>query len=94
MNRISLKPVCASAALNSSSSTTPPSELAIAMGSASELECHFLLAHDLNLLDDAAYNQLGTQVREVKRMLTSLVQKVAPNRQHSKHITKCQTPDT
>jgi four helix bundle protein len=29
--------------------------LSIAAGSASELEYHFLLAHDLRLLDDTAY---------------------------------------
>ncbi len=50
--------------------------LRIAMGSASELEYHLLLAHDLNLLDDADYERLTREVIEVKRMLTSFVQKL------------------
>ena len=50
--------------------------LQIAMGSASELEYHLLLAHDLEFLDDSDYNHLSTRTIEVKRMLTSLLQKV------------------
>lgn len=43
-----------------------------AMGSASELEYHLLLAHDLGLLARPAYERLSKDVVEVKRMLTSL----------------------
>jgi four helix bundle protein len=50
--------------------------LRIAMGSASELEYHLLLAHDLNLLDASDHERLTKEVTEVKRMLTSLVQKL------------------
>lgn len=50
--------------------------LQIAMGSASELEYHLLLARDLNLLNSSDYNQLAREVTEVKRMLTSLIQKL------------------
>ena len=50
--------------------------LQIAMGSASELEYHFLLAHDLGLLDDSVYDELTGEVTEVKRMLTSFLQKL------------------
>ena len=50
--------------------------LQMAMGSASELEYSFLLAHDLNYLRSPWYEQLTTQVVEVKRMLSSLMQKV------------------
>jgi four helix bundle protein len=48
--------------------------LHIAMGSASELEYHFLLAHDLGLLNDLDYGPLAREVTEVKRMLTSFIQ--------------------
>jgi four helix bundle protein len=48
----------------------------IAMGSASELEYKFLLAHDLEYLHNAAYECLTAQAVEVKKMLSSLMQKV------------------
>jgi four helix bundle protein len=48
----------------------------IAMGSASELEYHLLLAHDLNLLPANDYESLETNVTEIKRMLTSFIQKL------------------
>jgi len=54
--------------------------LQIAMGSASELEYHLLLARDLNLLNSVDYNQLAGEVTEVKRMLTSLIQKLTADR--------------
>ncbi|MCA1716112.1 MAG: four helix bundle protein [Actinobacteria bacterium] len=50
--------------------------LRIAMGSASELEYHLLLAHDLNLLDTSDYESLTKEVTEIKRMLTSFIQKL------------------
>ena len=50
--------------------------LLVAMGSASELEYHLLLAHDLRLLKDADYQQLAAGVTEVKRMLVGLIQKI------------------
>ena len=50
--------------------------LRIAMGSASELEYHLLLAHDLNLLSHADYENLATQTVDVKRMLTALDQRL------------------
>lgn len=54
--------------------------LQIAMGSASELDYHLLLARDLNLLNSSDYAQLASEVGEVKRMLTSFVQKLKANR--------------
>ena len=54
--------------------------LQIAMGSASELEYHLLLARDLSLLPEQAYNQLNLEVTEVKRMLTSFIQKLKADR--------------
>lgn len=50
--------------------------LQIAMGSASELEYQLLLAHDLDYLRNPDYERLATQAIEVKRMLSSLMQKV------------------
>jgi four helix bundle protein len=50
--------------------------LQIGMGSASELEYHLLLAHDLTYLPPVIYDPLHDRVVEVKRMLTSLLQKV------------------
>jgi four helix bundle protein len=50
--------------------------LQVAMGSASELEYHLLLAHDLHYLGEEAFNQLSGDVVEVKRMLASLLGKV------------------
>jgi len=36
---------------------------------------HFLLAHDLHFLDEAAYGRLNAATVEVKRMLSALVRK-------------------
>ena len=52
--------------------------LLIAMGSASELTYHLLLARDLKLLKEADYVRLDGQLAEVRRMLTSLTMKVKP----------------
>jgi len=48
----------------------------IAMGSASELEYHLLLARDLKLLNATDYTELEQQATEVKRMLTGLIQRL------------------
>ena len=50
--------------------------LQIAMGSASELEYHLLLARDLTLLKTPEYEKLTNEVIDVKRMLTSFIQKL------------------
>ena len=50
--------------------------LQIAMGSASEVEYHCLLARDLKLLQTADYERLTGEVVEVKRMLASLISKL------------------
>jgi len=46
------------------------------MGSASELEYHLLLAHDLAMLGDPEYRSLEGQVVEVKRMLGAFIGKL------------------
>lgn len=50
--------------------------LKIALGSASELEYHILLAKELNYLNNSDYDSLSPKVIEVKRMLTVLVKKL------------------
>lgn len=50
--------------------------LQIAAGSASELEYHLLLANELEYLKVDKYRTLDTQVIEIKRMISSLIQKL------------------
>jgi four helix bundle protein len=52
----------------------------MAMGSASELEYHLLLARDLELIKPAGYQDLAVRTTELKRMLTSLLQKLTADR--------------
>ncbi len=49
--------------------------LQIAMGSASELEYHFILAFDLGYLPRPDFEMLSDGVSEVKQMLASLITK-------------------
>jgi four helix bundle protein len=48
----------------------------IAMGSASELDYHLLLAKDLKLIDAKEYQELADQTTEVRRILTKFHQKL------------------
>jgi len=50
--------------------------LQVAMGSASELEYHLLLAHDLAMLGESEYRSLEGQVVEVKRMLSAFISRL------------------
>jgi len=52
----------------------------IALGSASELEYHLLLARDLKLIQPKDYEQLDGRATELKRMLTALLQKLNADR--------------
>ena len=52
----------------------------IAMGSASELEYHLLLARDLNLIKPKDYADLAQRTIELKKMLTALIQKLNADR--------------
>ena len=45
--------------------------LQIAKGSASELEYHLLLSHDLGYISDSEFEQLSQKTTELKQMLTS-----------------------
>ena len=52
----------------------------IAMGSASELEYHLLLAKDLKLIKPKDHAELSQRATELKRMLTALLQKLNADR--------------
>ncbi len=54
--------------------------LHIAMGSASELEYHLLLARDLGLVGGKQHEHLERDVTELKRMLTGFIQKLNSSR--------------
>jgi four helix bundle protein len=54
--------------------------LHIAMGSASEVEYHLLLARDLKLLEAGSHQHLAEEVTQVKRMLTALTQMLKADR--------------
>jgi four helix bundle protein len=56
--------------------------LQIALGSASELEYHFLLSRDLDYLADSCFHSLNDDVIELKRMLASLARKVDSERRN------------
>ena len=47
--------------------------LQIAMGSASELEYHLLLARDLTYIDSKDYTNANAEVVQIKRMLAPLI---------------------
>jgi four helix bundle protein len=48
----------------------------IAMGFASELEYHLLLAHDLGYINNMIYDELNKELIEVKKMLSSFIKKL------------------
>lgn len=50
-----------------------------AVGSSNELEYHLLLARDLGYLEQSTYSTLIDSVREVGRMLSSLLTRVRKN---------------
>lgn len=52
----------------------------IAVGSASEVEYHLLLAHDLSHIPSKEYELLSSEIVEIKKMLTALRSKIALSR--------------
>lgn len=52
----------------------------IAMGSASELEYHLLLARDLKLIKLKDYEALDQRATDLKRMLTALLRRLNADR--------------
>ena len=53
--------------------------LHIATGSASELDYHLVLARDLNFVNSGEYEKLANELSEVRRMLSTLIQKLKTN---------------
>ncbi len=51
----------------------------IAMGSASELECHLLVARDLGFISQAEHARLQDKLTEVRRMLFALSRTIRSN---------------
>lgn len=56
----------------------------IAMGSASEVDYHLLLAKDLELIHSNDYDEMAKRAAELKRMLNVLLQKLRPKSQEPK----------
>jgi len=54
--------------------------LLMAMGSASELENHLLLAKDLHFLEEPSHRDIESKVIETKKMLSALIKKVEADR--------------
>jgi four helix bundle protein len=54
--------------------------LQIAAGSASELDYHLLLARDLGFFEEMDYRRLAGDLSQLRKMLTSLLQKVQSER--------------
>ena len=48
----------------------------VAMGSASELDYHLVLARDLGLLNHDSYTQMSKQLTDVRKMLASLLKAI------------------
>ena len=51
----------------------------IASGSASELEYHLLLAHDLGFIGESIYSELDSNINEIKKMLTGFAKAIRSN---------------
>ena len=47
-----------------------------AMGSASEVEYHFLLAKDLDMIAESQYTAFNDEITSIKRMLASLLKRI------------------
>lgn len=67
--------------------------VAIAMGSASELEYHLLLSRDLDYLSAGTYDDLAARVVEVKRMLTGLAQRLRQNDRSKARVVRSSVKD-
>ena len=57
------------------------------MGSASELEYHLLLSHDLEYITKSDHQELTAQATRVKRMLSSLIRTVDEAREKVRAAT-------
>lgn len=50
--------------------------LHVALGSAAELDYQIFLAHELEYLDAVKYQQLNSEIDQIKKMLTAFFQKL------------------
>jgi four helix bundle protein len=48
----------------------------MAMGSATEVECHLLLSHDLGYISADDHAMAASEIQEIKRMLSSLLKSI------------------
>jgi four helix bundle protein len=55
--------------------------LSIAAGSANETEYHLLLAYDLKYIEQSEYLKLEREIKEIRRMLSGLMKKIAASSQ-------------
>lgn len=67
--------------------------LQIAVASAFELEYHVILAGDLGVLQRTTVLTLQDEVKQVKRMLTALIQRVREAESIDPHAMVCQLPN-
>jgi four helix bundle protein len=51
-----------------------------ATGSANEVECQLLIAHDLGMIANPAFEQMTGRLTEVRKMLTGLIKRVEQER--------------
>lgn len=58
--------------------------LLIAMGSASELSYHLLVAHELGFMEPDVHDDLVVRTTEVRRMMAGLLKKLAPTTQRAR----------
>jgi len=64
----------------------------ISLGSATELEYHLLLSHDIGLLDASTYGRLSGQARRIQGMLAGLRRALRPAGPPSRSKPTAQSP--
>ena len=62
--------------------------LRYALGSATELECHLMLAKDLSFLSAESHDTLAQSTNEVQRMLAALIRRVEKRKLGSEGVAK------
>lgn len=58
--------------------------LRIALGSTTEAENHLIIANDLELIDDASFQELTSQLEEVRKMSTGLEKRLSEDADRKK----------
>jgi len=62
--------------------------LRISMGSATETECHLLIARDLGYLPRADFSRLEALLTEVKSMLHSLIERICNTKETESRVAR------